>query len=641
MEWTKRSAELLMLLQENEYRTAEQLAGMVHLSEKTVRSALRDLSESLAGSGVSVCAKSRHGYCLKVDDREAYVALRQEAARAQTARIRPESGEVPDNSHDRLEFLMVKLLYSRDYMRLDDLCDFLYVSRSALSHSLCEAEAVFSQYGLKVERRPNHGVRAVGREFDKRRLLADYFVKRASSVRDEPEDELKSIASVTESLLVRYDIALSENEFENFIDYTYVGIHRAGDGFPIESFAGTIPEIGIKEEMLVRDLLHTLGGTRGQTFGPDEHRYLEIYLAGKRMIGNALENDRNFVIREQTDRIAMQILTLLSSDYHMDLAGNFDLRMTLNQHLAPLDVRMRFDIPLKNPLLPDIKRDYPLAFQMGLLAGSVISGHYGKPVSEDEIGYLALILQLVLEKETEKKTYNILIVCSTGKSTSRLLMYRFEQQFGPYLNHLYVCDMLGIARFDVSKVDYIFTTVPIAVPVSVPIIEVGSFLEASDIRKIAETLRDGGRLGAVRRYFGAERFLPHFAGGSKEEVLRSLCRIIAANEQVDDTFYELVLKRESFVQADAGNAIALPHPNGIASEHSFAYCAVLDTPVRWNDKDVQVVILVSIGREREADEVRQNFYEAVAQFALSREAVASLIETPTYSVFENLLALKA
>ncbi|MGN0242365.1 MAG: BglG family transcription antiterminator, partial [Candidatus Weimeria sp.] len=495
-------AELLLLLETDSYRTASDLAMQLGVSEKTVRNTIRDFSDAMEGSGVEIVSKSRHGYCLIVTDQDAYQDLCRRAKELTSPAVSVKDLPTPDNTKDRMEYLMARLLYTREYVKLDDISEFLYVSRSTLSHSIGDVEAVFRQYGLSIDRRPNYGIRAVGREFDKRRLIADYFVKRPSSIKDEPEGELKHIASIAEDLLIKYDISLSETEFENFIDYTYVAVHRAGDGFGIEHFDGQVPEIGIKEQLFVKELLSEVEKEKGQPPDEDERRYLEIYLSGKRMIGNALADDRNFVIHEQTDRLALEILSVLSSDYHMNLLDNFDLRMTLNQHLAPFDIRMRFNIPLKNPLLPDIRRDYPLAYQMGQVAASVLSDHYGKPVSEDEIGYLAVILQLVLEKESDKKKYNILIVCSTGKSTSRLLKYRFEQQFSNYLDKLYICDLLGLGRFDFSQVDYVFTTVPITVAVSVPIIEVGSFLVDADIKKISETLRDGDRSRAIMSYFG-------------------------------------------------------------------------------------------------------------------------------------------
>jgi lichenan operon transcriptional antiterminator len=184
-------------------------------------------------------------------------------------------------------------------------------------------------------------------------------------------------------------------------------------------------------------------------------------------------------------------------------------------------------------------------------------------------------------------------------------------------------------------VDYIFTTVPITREVAVPIIEVGMFLGTDDIQKITGLLRYGSNGGMIRRYYGEKRFIRDVPAGTKEEILAYLCGIIRRQEQIDPDFYELVLEREAYAQMDYGNYIAIPHPNRIASQESFAYVAVLEKPVIWNNQPVQVVLLVSIGRKEDRD--MQRFYETTARFALNTEAVAAVIRNPEYEVFIEML----
>ena len=75
----------------------------------------------------------------------------------------------------------------------------------------------------------------------------------------------------------------------------------------------------------------------------------------------------------------------------------------------------------------------------------------------------------------------------------------------------------------------------------------------------------------------------------------------------------------------------------IASEHSFAYVAILPEPVSWNGSPVQVVLLISIGRTGDSEEMRRLFYETTARFSLNKTAVEALIESPYYSTFIQLL----
>ena len=627
MAFRREILEILDLLETEEYRTAVWLADVLHVSEKTVRLRLKELKETLEGNGAEIEARARHGYRLLITDEEKYEALIANSHQT----------DVPDNGKDRTEYLLAYLVWHCGYVKSEDLCEFLFISKTTLTKALKKVEMILKRYHLGLERKPNYGIRMSGKEMDARRFICDYYVKRNSLYEmnsDHMEQELVELARYIRELLMKYEIRLSETAFSNFVEYVYVSWRRIRYGHCLEMKIDTFPEIGVREQEFAKELTEYLGKKDGVTYTNDEKRYLLLYLSGKRMVGNMVENESNFVIREQMDRMALAMLELVKQVYHLDFLNNFDIRMTLNQHLVPMDVRLRYDIPLNNPLLDEIKEKYSLAYQISCEAVQVLRDHYHKEISEDEIGYLALIFQLAMEKEMAEEKTDILVVCSTGKASSRLLKYKYEQEFSDYLNHIYVCDLQGLDRFDFSKVQYVFTTVPIPYEVPVPIVEVGVFLGEEDIRKVTEVLRKG-HSGVLASYYRPERFLAHMKASSKDEVLEQLCRLIQQQEEVDEDFYDLVLEREAYIQMDYGNMIAIPHPNRIASKESFAYVAILDQPVIWNQAPVQVIVLSSIGRKEDPN--RQKFYEATARFALSKSCIIYLIEHPTYETLLDLL----
>ncbi len=626
----KQLQELLMLLSQEEYRTASALAEQLKVSEKTVRLRLKDLSGLLEGHGAEISSKARYGYILRIHDQEKFDAY--------IKKERDNTEHFPEREHERREYLLAYLISRMDYIKIDELCDFLFVSKSTLSNSLKTVEGILKRYGLSIERKPNYGIRIQGKEFDIRRLLSDYFIKRQGLTGvdiSHQESEMIHLAEVIKGLLKKYGIRLSEIAFENFVEYTYVARKRMKSGFYLQLDKENLPEIGGKESALIRELVSSIGTQEQIVYTADEEHYLLLYLAGKRMIGSTLENDINFVIREQTDQLALAMMELVSREYGLEMHNNFEIRMTLNQHLVPFDIRIRYDIPLKNPILEDIKQRYCLAYQISYEAVGVLKKHYKKDISEAEIGYFALIFQLALEKDKMDPCSDILVVCSTGKGSSRLLKYKYESEFSGYLRNIYVCDLLELEHFDFQKVDYIFSTVPIPMEVPVPIVEVGAFLEADDIQKITKTLRRGNSRGIIKRYYTPQRLLTGMEGKHKEDILKDLCGVIKKQEKVDGNFYELVLERETFAQMDYGNYITLPHPNQIASEETFAYVAILKEPVIWNKLPVQIVLLISIGRKE--DRNRQTFYETTARFALNKEAVKRLIQKPEYETLLGLL----
>ncbi|MDD3251131.1 MAG: BglG family transcription antiterminator [Lachnospiraceae bacterium] len=628
MAWARMN-ELSALLLQDEYRTAGQLASQLGVSEKTVRLKLYELHDLLSHHGAEVESKARFGYRLKVVDQEQFDAYRRETE---------QENPIPDSGKERMEYLLAYLVTRNEYVKAEDLCEFMYISKTTLTNALRLVEATLKRYRLSIERRPNYGMRVEGDEFDIRRLMCDYFVKRDSLEEQKlgnQQQEILKLAEQVRTLMTRYNVYLSELSFENFVYYVYVAWKRMKFGNYLKLKKENLPEIGIKEQAFIHELLLSIQDEDEIRCTADEENYLLLYLAGKRMIGNVVENDSNFIIHEKTDKLALDMLKMASEEYHLDFYSNFEMRMTLNQHLVPFDVRMRFDIPLRNPMLSEIKEKYALAYQVAYVTCSVLRNHYQKEISEDEIGYFALIFELEMEKEKTKDRYDILVVCSTGKGTSRLLKYKYEREFGDYIKHIYVCDLIGLETFDVSKVDYIFTTVPISKEVSVPIVEVGVLMGIEDIQKVSDILQNGSSTNMIQRYYGPQRFLTGIHPDTRENILEYICKVIAAQEKVDPDFYEQVLEREACAQMDYGNLVAIPHPNRIASEESFAYVAVLNEPITWNRLPVQVVILTSIGRREDSE--RQKFYEATARFALSANAVAQLLAYPKYHMFARLL----
>lgn len=312
--------------------------------------------------------------------------------------------------------------------------------------------------------------------------------------------------------------------------------------------------------------------------------------------------------------------------------------MTLNRHLVPLDIRMRYGLPLINPMIDEIKKNYSLAYDMAIRASSILKEHYHSDLSEDEIGYLALIFALQIDKDSNNpiRKSNVLIVSNENVSVMNLFKQKYEQIFFSSINNLYISDPIGLRNFDFSLVDYVFSTSPIMIEIPKPIFEINPFMERDNIKSIEEALWQA-QSNELRRFYTPVRFLTHLRGRDKQSVLKEMCEIIEIQEDVSDDFYDLVMEREEYPHMMYKNQIALPHPNRLCSTYTFAYIAVLDEPIEWNDEMVRVVLLSSPGSQDSKN--RQKFYEITAKFALDHDAVESLINDPQFPKFIELLGI--
>ena len=105
-----------------------------------------------------------------------------------------------------------------------------------------------------------------------------------------------------------------------------------------------------------------------------------------------LSEKRSIEIDELIDEVIKYI------DLTYGLKINEELYDNLYKHLVPLAIRLRFNIPFTNPILDEIKENMPFSYNIALYMANILSKKIGCNIAEDEIGYLAVIFEMYIEK---------------------------------------------------------------------------------------------------------------------------------------------------------------------------------------------------------------------------------------------------
>lgn len=625
----RRQQLLFSKLTENGYITASVLGKQMGLSEKTIRARVRELDKELIPHGVRIISKQGHGYRIAVTNAPLY----QEFIKSLTMT----ENTLPASSEERIQYLLSCLLNGRDYVKLDDLSDFLFISRNTLTGELKKAEEMLNKYDVRLVRRPHYGIRAEGGEFNKRLCIANYLMKPDMFIHGRRStDEMKAIGDIVLGCIREHKVRLSEVLFQNLILHIYIAVKRIRGGLCLTGETEDFPvNLGEKEMAIAQDIAKKLGNYQGICFPEPEIEYMAIHLAGKRSIVEGDDTEPGLKVPKRIEGLIEEMLQSIYDSFKIDFRYNRELILSMSQHMVPLDIRIRYDMGVQNPLLEEIKRKYPLAYAIAEQACIVLKAHYQKCLSEDEVGFFALLFALVLEQEkgnTGKK--NILIVCATGKGSAQLLTYRYQEEFAKYLNHVYSCNSHELQHFDFNKVDYVFTTVPLSVSLPVPVISVREFLEDREILSVKKILTVGNK-SFLYEFYDECLFFADVKGDSKEVIIRELCRRISAVRDLPDGFYEAVLKREALAQTDFGNLTALPHPYKTMTKDSFVCVGILERPILWNKNQVQVVFLISIGESEQ--EQLQSFYQLTMNLLLSQKGVSRLIREASFDTLIELL----
>ncbi len=631
---------LLLDALSEDYKTSKQLGEELGISEKTVRTRIRELEEAIEGSGAQVFSKPRYGYCIRVEEPDTWEAFK-------TGRYKDES-RLPLDSGERVDYMLALFLNRGDYRKLEDLSDFLFVSSKTLTNELKRVEQILERFSLSLERKPYYGIRAVGREFDKRCCILQnfYLPKKSFWIGGEKQEQGQSVVAAALLELTReYDMRFTEIAFQNTVLYISLSISRMKKGFFIGTAMSPIPDRRIRREVELAARLYERLDVEAvhKIRMPWAEIYLAgVYIAGRRIL--SLDEDRgenNLVATAQIDGLVSRILEEIYISYGVELREDLNLRIMLIQHLIPMEIRVRYNIPVENVPDRQIREKYMLAYSMAQLAAAQMTEYYEREMPEDEVLCMALYFAMALEekKTMRKKKNRILLVCVSGKASSRLLKYRFQREFGEYIDSLEICGVHELEQADFKQVDFVFTTVPIYRKVSVPIMEIHDFLESGEIMSIRHFLQAGG-MQFLNRYYRRELFFSDIKGESREQVIHEICERTGNVVWLPEGFEESVIEREQYGATDFGNLTAIPHPRYMMTRETVVAVAVLKKPVLWSANMVQLVVLTSLN-EDEDDEETQEFYEITAAFLSDKEAVESVIQEPVFENFEKkITALK-
>ncbi|MFV0556028.1 MAG: BglG family transcription antiterminator [Lactovum sp.] len=623
--------DLLNNIYTDRYVTAKDLASLLKVSEKTVRNRISDLNDLLKNYDSEIISRHGKGYKLKKNDFNKYEKIFLENEK--------DSYQLPTTPVERISYILVYLLEKEKYVKIEDICDFLYVSRNTVINDMKTVKYILKSNYLILDRKPNYGIKVIGEEVNKRICLANNVIKYNQSLKKSPKQikEMSVIAQVIISVFEKHQIKISETSLDRLVIHIYINSMR----FKKDHFIGHIrnDEI-INQEIfsIVKELTEDLEIPLNIKYNEDEIYYLAIHLASKISSDNRLLKNSNFTISEIISDLIDQMLEHIYTVFDIDFRDNFNLKINLSQHMVPLDIRMNYSIPLKNEMLEVIKTEFSYAYTIATEACVILNQYYGHQLIEDEVAFFALIFALALEKrEKEIQKKNIVLIYISGKASVELFKYKYRKAFGRYIENIYECTVADLTNFDFKKknIDYVFTTISINMELTVPVFEIDLFPNGDEIMHYREMF-ERGNLEFLKNYYKKELFFSNLELESKEEIIKYMSQEAQKYFKLPEDFTNSIFKREELGFTDFTDKIAMPHTHqAIEAEDNFVSVFISSRPVFWGKYEVQVIFMIVMTEEK--DDNIDRFYELTTEFLFNKEKVESLIEEPNYEHLIKLL----
>lgn len=564
---------LSVLSEENDWMTCELLSIRSGISKRAVRDALSQFSSEYSG----VILSGKKGYCVCKPEQLEYLLRKQERE--------PEY-------HLLSNMIIVLLLMTDCYRKIDDLSRMFYVSASSVNRALRSVKDDISKYNLVIASNSQDGIRIEGKEINKRIafihfwcLLPERVSEKMSETADGSRKEWIEISAFVEEILEHSKLKLTYEGIRNLSIHLSYMLHRIRNGCIVEWI--DVEEFWSDEEAdIAREIADKLEKNFGIKIPESEVVYICIHLVSKRENSGKM---KGLSVSKETEEVIFKINERIKKVLGLDLGKDFELYTLLAMHVEPMLSRAKFGLRLPNPMLDEMRVKYPAAYECAVVARECIYENLGLTISEEELGYLSIHFGLAIYRLKEQIKLRVLIVCGSGLSTALMLKNKVKRQFQLEEQDIRLCSLNALKTEDLNDVDYIISTVPIPFPVHKQVVYLENVLSDIPVKQQDAT-------HTIAHYISEDLIFLNRQAEDFRDVISQLCESIGKVFALPGDFKDQVLYRESMAPTDIGNLTAIPHPFEICTEQSFIAVYILKRSIRWNRNKVKYVFLASYAR---------------------------------------------
>ncbi|MCM3118361.1 BglG family transcription antiterminator [Neobacillus sp. MER 74] len=600
---SKRQKDIVLsLMKEKEPVTAEWIAKELGVSDRTIRTEIKELQSQSTSLGIMIESVRGKGYLLDIKDTEVF---EQEFISNANDAINESQSDFSEQEN-RVLYMLKRFLLEKEPIKLESLEEELFVSKPKLQNDLKIVRELLENYHLKLVTRPHHGSQAEGDEYMKRLCFSNYILRRNSNLNIDSHSfqllDQNLFERVKETIMKKvneYKIEVSDIALENLATHITIGCNRIEKGFVIENLEQDLIGKYPFEKIVANEIVKEVEDFTGLEFPKSEIDYIIVHLLGTKLIHKNTLNE--FSKFDELGTIIQCMLERLKTELNWNFQDDSEFIQALTLHIRPAMNRLRYNMNIRNPLLEEIKRKYPSAFEGAAIASRCIDDYLEREVGEHEIAYIALHIGVALErmKTRQKKAKRVLVVCASGVGSARLLFYRLRNEFNDELDIVATTNYYQLKEYDLSSIDFIISTIPVKEEIGVPVLVVNTFLGEGDIANIRKGVSSGKE---CQSYLDRSKVFIHKDLKDKESVIRFMCDELYKQKLVSKDYVNLVLEREAVAPTSFGNLVAIPHPLTPETDETFWTVCTLKRPIEWTDKHrVQFICLLNIRKVPESD----------------------------------------
>lgn len=584
-----RQRKILEILEEKKgWITGKELSTILSVSDRTIRSDMEQLGKTYEGI---IESSMRYGY-----------RLNREVSEQSKLELHENMPQTPE---ERCRYIIEKLLFGTRRLNIYDLQYDIYVSESTIKNDLKKLAEMLEKYdGVELVKAGNY-IYLQGSEENKRfvykNLLASETKGNFININkiDElfPNLDLIKVKNILEGVLNRHGYRVREENFPMLMIHIGVSVQRMMNCNYVETslYRSEIRET--LEYKIASEFFTKV--TASFSFDLNEN---EVVLFANLLIGR----QRNlFFDREdylmQAEELMLKVVNTVRHRYDIDFSGDAAFKDGMVLHLQNLLERMQYQAVVSNVCLAEIKKSYPMVFDMSVFIGHVLEEYTGNSISEDEIGFLAIHLGAAYDRLNIKYYYHVVLIQPNSNAMSGRCSDKILERFGDRI----VIDAI-LAYYEAPELeklhpDLIISTIPLTHQLDIPTISISMFVNTSDEYKIFKAITELDNRhyktefdNFIKCLILDEYYFYNLECDTYEDVINFMCDRMYEGGRVEESFKESTFARENMAYTSFSYGYAIPHALNYSAIQSTMSIAILKKPVQWGDYQVHLVLLLAI-----------------------------------------------
>ena len=628
---TKRQNMIMTIMNnQKDWIVGKDLAKLLNVSDRTIRNDIAAINEFYADTMIE--SNIRKGYRIQGEKVKRFIEETKK--------------EIPETGEER-RWLILKTLVEHNQVNIYQLADQMCISEFSLENDMNKIRKLLDNYqGLKVIRQSNM-LQLSGGEREKRHLYEELISYKISgnlwNLNKVAENfmrfDLLKVKELLKDIFEEFHYQMNEVRIPTLLIHVGVILERNFACHFLKEDEEQQGKYGREEYEISRHFFEKIGARLSLQVREAEICDFAIYLEHGKRKGYCEEEQLQGLASDLVQHIIVEI----REHFDIDFSEDCEFRLGLEVHTVSLLKRHYANVEIDHTCLEEVKRKYPLIFEMGVWVCKIMEEHLNIIISENEISFIALHLGSAYERANLRRKYRCLLICPHNQTVKDLCIQKIVNRFQDRMEIVGCMSYFEESLIREKNLDLILTTQPVAHALDIETTEISMFFAHTDEAAVFQTLN---RLDQIRyrnnfQFFilnliREEFFTANMAVEEPEKIISDMCDKLYARGYVKENFKEGVLKRERLSPTSFFHGFAIPHNMSHQETiHSAISTAILKQPVQWGSYEVRFVLLLAITEENR--NFLKIFFDWLDDIVSNPEKFARLLEVQDYESFVNTL----